>query len=733
MDKHGNDDFLYPENYLTKGNELYKKGDFEGALEYYNKALHMDPHLYEALFNRALAYTRLNQYFRAQEDLNKCLEKDHEKDYEIYYTRGLVKEYRQRYAQAALDYCIAYSKNTDYKKAIDQLELCVERAMGSGKQSRPAPSSETDDEKADIKPFIEESDLTLADYGGDSEQKELIKNVILFFSNKDKIRKRGGAIPGGILLYGEPGTGKTYLAKIVANELNATFFNVKASQIMSVWYGRSERNMQKLFDVAAREDYAVIFIDEIDSIALSRDRASLDAGVERRTLSQLLMCMDGISEEYSNILVIGATNDFDALDKAILRPGRFDHQIEIKKPNVEALISIYEIQINMIKKKAEESLISDSVDYHKLAKASEGLVGDDIKEIVERCVNTQIIKEIELSDKREIGKIDTAIILNEIENYKEMREDNKRAKIGSGEDYDDPHSPERRDSARRKRFKPYIEKSSYTLDDYGGDSEQKDLIRDLFLFYSNRDLIQKRGGAIPGGILLYGEPGTGKTYLAKIVANELNATFFNTKASDLIDMYVGESEKNIQMLFDIASEEDNAVIFIDEIDAIGQARGSGFDSISHRSALSQLLICMDGLSSEKYQNVLLIAATNDFEALDNALKRPGRFDHQIEIKKPNVEALKNIIEIQIRMTKRKAAEPLISDEIDYEMLAKAAEGLVGDEIKEIIERCVNNQIIKEVESPDDEEIEEINTETILEQIITFKEGEKDKRLKIGFY
>jgi AAA+ superfamily predicted ATPase len=426
---------LFPDSIQAKelhaeGNDLYRKGDFLGAIDRFTQALQLWPELYEAYFNRALARTRIQDYVPALEDLNKCVELN-PGAHDAFYTRGLVREYRGDYPQAALDYARAVSQKPDYDKAFSQLEVCVNKALDLGRRSGGSAQEGTgakDSELTSFEPFMEKvSGLSLDDYGGDTEHKNLIRRLCKLFSHRDLIKKRGGHLPGGILLHGEPGTGKTYLAKIFANEVDAAFYSIRSSDIFSKWLGDSSKNMQNLFDEAAKHDHAVIFFDEIDAIASKRSLDHDTLRAERRVMSALLMSMDGITDKYENVIVLGATNDFEALDPALRRPGRFDHILKIERPNVDALHEIYKIQVRLVRQRADEPLIADDIDCVRLARESQGFVGDDVKEVVERCVNREILTEI---DSDSSYQVTTSQLIAEIEEYKKDKSEGKHRPIG---------------------------------------------------------------------------------------------------------------------------------------------------------------------------------------------------------------------------------------------------------------------------------------------------------------
>jgi proteasome regulatory subunit len=221
----------------------------------------------------------------------------------------------------------------------------------------------------------ESPNVTYEDIGGIAEQlTEVRETVEMPLERPEQFETIGIDPPSGVLLYGPPGTGKTMLAKAVANETDATFIKMAGSELVHKFIGEGSKLVRDLFEVAAEHEPAVVFIDEIDAIASKRtdSKTSGDAEVQR-TMMQLLSEMDGF-EDRGEVRLIAATNQFDMLDRAILRPGRFDRLIEVPKPDRNGRAEIFRIH-------TRDMEVADDVDFDALAEESDGASGADIKAI----------------------------------------------------------------------------------------------------------------------------------------------------------------------------------------------------------------------------------------------------------------------------------------------------------------------------------------------------------------
>ncbi|MBU0761787.1 MAG: CDC48 family AAA ATPase, partial [Candidatus Altiarchaeota archaeon] len=383
------------------------------------------------------------------------------------------------------------------------------------------------------------------DIGGLKDEVSRVREMIeLPMKHPELFEKIGIKPPKGVLLYGPPGTGKTLLAKAVASESNAHFVHLNGPEIMDKYYGESERKLREIFEEAQQNAPAIIFIDEIDSIAPKRDDTKGE--VERRVVAQLLALMDGLLTR-GEVIVVAATNRPDSLDPALRRPGRFDREIEIGVPDRNGRKEILQIHTRGMP-------IAEDVNLNRIADITHGFVGADLQAIAREAAMSAL--------KRILPKIDLdeEVIPTEVlENLKVVKEDFDEAlKVVEP-------------SALRE---VYIEVPDVKWTDIGGlEKVKEDLKEAVELPLKNPEVFKRLGIKPPRAMLLYGPPGTGKTLLAKAVATESEANFISVKGPELLSKWVGESEKAVREIFKKARQTAPTIIFFDEIDAITPIRG----------------------------------------------------------------------------------------------------------------------------------------------------------------
>ncbi|HEC88671.1 MAG TPA: ATP-binding protein [Thermoplasmata archaeon] len=310
---------------------------------------------------------------KVEEYISLAIEKEEKKEYDI------AKKYYLMAAKAILE--IAKKSPIELKKSrMEKAEKLIQRA-----NSLP---SAVIDEKGEEKvvQLLEKPKITFNDVAGLEEVKEKIKDLIITpFLYPEIAKKWKVRTGGGVLLYGPPGTGKTLLAKAVAGELDADFFYIKASDIMSKWVGESEKKVANLFQKARETGKAVIFIDEID--ALLPKRTGTYSTVMKRVVPQFLAEMDGIDSKNDKILLMAATNVPWELDPAVLRPGRFDFKFYIPLPDFEAREKIFELNLDIPKE--------ENFDFDLIAQLTEGYSGADIRLICDEAKRKMFRREIE--------------------------------------------------------------------------------------------------------------------------------------------------------------------------------------------------------------------------------------------------------------------------------------------------------------------------------------------------
>ncbi|WP_367175367.1 CDC48 family AAA ATPase [Haloarcula rubripromontorii] len=490
-------------------------------------------------------------------------------------------------------------------------------------------------------------DVTYEDIGGLDRELEQVREMIeLPMRHPELFQQLGIEPPKGVLLHGPPGTGKTLMAKAVANEIDAYFTTISGPEIMSKYYGESEEQLREVFDEASENSPAIVFIDEIDSIAPKRGETQGD--VERRVVAQLLSLMDGL-EERGQVIVIGATNRVDAIDPALRRGGRFDREIEIGVPDKEGRKEILQVHTRGMP-------LSEEINIENYAENTHGFVGADLASLTkESAMNAlrRIRPELDL----ESDEIDAEVLERlEIED-----EDFREAMKGI-----EP-------SALREVF---VEVPDVTWDSVGGLEDTKERLRETIQWpLEYEDVFESMDLEAAKGVLMYGPPGTGKTLLAKAVANEAQSNFISVKGPELLNKFVGESEKGVREVFSKARENAPTVVFFDEIDSIASERGGGTtDSGVGERVVSQLLTELDGI--EDMENVVVVATTNRPDLIDDALLRPGRLDRHVHVPVPDEDARRAIFQVHTR-------DKPLADGVDLDELARRTDGYVGADIEAV--------------------------------------------------
>ena len=456
--------------------------------------------------------------------------------------------------------------------------------------------------------------------------------------------------PKGVLLHGPPGTGKTRLAQAVANESDAEFFIINGPEIMGSAYGESEKRLREVFEEAARVAPAIVFIDEIDSIAPKRSQVPGEA--EKRLVAQLLTLMDGLDAR-ANLVVIAATNRPDAIDEALRRPGRFDREIVIGVPDESGRREILAIHTRGMP-------LGEGVDLKELARITHGFVGADIAALTREAAIEAVRRIMPKLD------LDERTIPPEVLDELCVERDDFVAALKRVQP-----------SAMREVM---VELPNVRWSDVGGLGEAQEKLKEgVELPLRNPQAFRRLGIRPAKGFLLYGPPGTGKTLLAKAVAKEAEANFISIKSSDLLSKWYGESEQQISRLFARARQVAPCVVFIDEIDSLVPARGSG-DAEPQVTArvVNTILAEMDGL--EDLQSVVVIGATNRPTLVDPALLRPGRFDELVYVGTPDEAGREHILKIHTRDM------PLAPD-VDLAKIAAETERFTGADLEDVVRRA----------------------------------------------
>lgn len=502
--------------------------------------------------------------------------------------------------------------------------------------------------------------------------------------------------PRGILLHGPPGTGKTLLAHAIAGELGVAFFRLAAPEIVSGMSGESEEKVRNLFTEASRCAPSIIFIDEIDAITSKRE--SNARGMELRIVAQLLTCMDGVGEGSDGVLVIGATNRPDALDPALRRAGRFDREICLGIPDAQARERVLGVLVAKMR-------ISGDVDFKSIAKRTPGFVGADLaaltKEAAVIAVNrifqyledpenkpSDDIQSNELDDDPDVELEKRNLVSQRLRAIATPLTQEQLAPLSVEMSDFEAALPKVQPSSLREGFATV---PSVTWEEVGALANARE---ELTLAISEPirrpERFRSMGLTVPAGVLLFGPPGCGKSLLAKAIAGSSGANFISIKGPELLNKYVGESERAVRQVFSRARSSAPCIVFFDELDALCPRRDSAGGGSSEGNGVServvnQLLTEMDGLDARK--SVFVIAATNRPELIDPAMLRPGRLDRLVYVPVPNTSDRIAILKACTRRT------PL-APEVDLKSIAKDTrlKGFSGADLAALVREAAVNAL-----------------------------------------
>ncbi len=498
--------------------------------------------------------------------------------------------------------------------------------------------------------------VTYEDIGGLDDELDLVRETIeLPLSEPEVFARLGVEPPKGVLLHGPPGTGKTLIAQAVANEVDAEFISVSGPEITSKYKGESEERLRERFQEANENSPAIIFFDEIDSIAGQRD----DGGdMENRMVGQLLSLMDGLDAS-EDVIVIGATNRADALDPALRRGGRFDREIEIGVPGETGRREIFEVHTRRMP-------TADDVDLDRLAGRTHGFVGADVDALTTEAALTALRRA--RRDDSEVDLGDVTVTRSDFE-----------AAMAEVEP-----------SAMRE----YVaEQPTTTYEDVGGLSTAKETLERAVTWpLEYGPLFDAAGADPPTGVLLHGPPGTGKTLLARAIAGESEVNFIQVAGPELLDRYVGESEKAVREVFERARQAAPSIVFFDEIDAIAGDREFGGDSAVGERVVSQLLTEFDRAADDP--NLAVLAATNRKESLDDALLRPGRLEQHVEVPRPDESAREAILAVH-------TADTPTAEGVEVETLAAETDGYSGADLTAVAREATMRAVERVADAYDD--------------------------------
>jgi len=516
------------------------------------------------------------------------------------------------------------------------------------------PISRDDEDSAD--------DIGYDDLGGCGKALIMMREMIELPLRHPKIFENLGVKPPkGVLLHGPPGTGKTLMARAVANETGAYFFIINGPEIISKMSGDSEANLRRAFEEAEKNAPAIIFIDEIDSIAPKRDKTNGE--LERRIVSMLLTLMDGMKGR-GQVVVIGATNRVNTIDPALRRFGRFDREIEMGVPDETGRLEILAIHTRNMK-------LGEEVELESIASQTLGFVGADLAQLCTEAALNCIREQLEFIDIEE-EEIDAEILDAMAVGQLHF---NDAMKVVNPSTLRETH----------------VQTPNVAWEDIGGlEKTKKDLIEMVQYPIEYPEIYRKYGQTPSRGALLWGPPGCGKTLLAKAIATECASNFISIKGPELLTMWFGESEANVRDVFDKARSAAPCVLFFDELDSIAKTRGGGSGDAGGAGdrVMNQLLTEMDGINAAK--QIFVVGATNRPDIIDPAIKRPGRLDQVIFVDLPDFPGRLSIFEAVLRKS------PL-DPNVDLAHLAEKTQGYSGADIAGIAKSAAKIAIRTQIE------------------------------------
>eukprot|EP00792_Barthelona_sp_PAP020_P005432 TRINITY_DN2645_c0_g2_i1.p1 TRINITY_DN2645_c0_g2~~TRINITY_DN2645_c0_g2_i1.p1 ORF type:complete len:665 (-),score=181.25 TRINITY_DN2645_c0_g2_i1:40-2034(-) len=456
----------------------------------------------------------------------------------------------------------------------------------------------------------------------------------------------------GALLHGPPGSGKTLLAKSVAGEYSLSFFSVSSPELITGVSGGTENNIRNIFCEALEKAPSLIFFDDLETIAGHRESA--DKAMGKRIVSQLCSCIDSIPND-ANVFIIGATSVPSAIDQTLRSSERLGLEFAMKVPDKQA-------RKDIIQKRLENLEAHSTINIDEVAAMTPGYVGGDLRALCNTAGLIALERNCEIEEVREMETeivdemLQTSINAVTIDDYRQAFKQVQPTLLREG----------------------FIPQTNLTFDDIGALDDVKEQIYDSILLGIKSPELFARFNQNPStGILLYGPPGCGKTLLARAIASQSGANFISVKGPELLDKFVGESERAVRDLFERAKTAQPCVIFFDELDALVPKRGNSNQSAVTSRVVNQFLTVMDGLESRG--SVFIIGATNRPLLVDEALLRPGRMGTKIYVPMPSHNDRETILKTIMR--------DVPFQDVNFKLIANATEGFSGADLNNLVRRA----------------------------------------------
>jgi len=499
-------------------------------------------------------------------------------------------------------------------------------------------------------------DHGFGEVGGMADLKETLRHTVLRpLANPERFAEYGLGVVNGVLLHGPPGCGKTHVTRALAGELGHAFIEVSPADVTSKYMGEPARKTEEVFAIARANAPCLLFIDEIDGIAGARDGEGQTNTSEQQQVNQLLTELEGLDEE--GVVVVGATNLLEDVDPAIRRSGRFDERVEVPPPDADARREILRLHLAGRPQ-------TDDPDLEPVVERTVGYAASDIELIAENAARAALEDEAPIAERHLNTALDETP--SSIEDWVGVSHEQGTHIV----------QPEGVDLSAGSLVDPGIDR---TFEDVGGMSELKARLRETVVDPLERpEAYEEYGLDVLTGLLLYGPPGCGKTYLAGALAGEVGHAFVEVSPADLASKWMGEPAGNVADLFAVARANAPCVLFLDEIDAIAGSRGGM--RTSQQQMVNQLLTELEGIGDE---DVVVVGATNLLEDVDPAIRRSGRFDERVEVPPPDADARREILRLHL-------ADRPVADDVDWGPVVAGTEGYAASDVELLAENAARN-------------------------------------------
>jgi SpoVK/Ycf46/Vps4 family AAA+-type ATPase len=521
-------------------------------------------------------------------------------------------------------------------------------------------------------------DRSFTDVGGMAALKETLEAKVLEpLEQPDRYREYGLSTVDGVLLHGPPGCGKTYVTGALAGELGQSFLRISPADLSSKYMGEPAQKVQELFAIARANQPCLVFLDELDALTVARDNDDSNQS-EQGMVNQLLTELEAVRDE--DVVVVGATNHVDDVDSAIRRSGRFDERVEVPPPDADARREI--LRVHLAGRPTD-----DDLDLSATVTATAGYAASDLERVVDEAARAA------LAD-------DSPVRSEHLEQAAERTETSIDEWIGRYEfvasETDGTGTVVQPEGVEHLQADAIVTSDvGRTFADVGGmDDLQATLEEKVLEPLRQPERFEQYGLEPTSGVLLYGPPGCGKTYITEALAGELDHFFVEISPAELVSKWMGEPAQRVADLFEIARANQPCLVFLDEIDAVAGSRGSSSNQ-SGQQLVNQLLTELETIGDE---DVIVVGATNLIEDVDGAIRRSGRFDERVEVPPPDADARREIL--RVHLTDRPVA-----DDVDWDRLADTTDGYAASDLELVADEAAH-RALRAGEAVDTEHLED---------------------------